>query len=154
MTTRLVVAASLCIAACACRPSADEATAGIDSLNARLVQSFRSHDPQAYAALFTDTAVFEWPAFNTVRGPAELAAMARSNWASLNDMDLRLIVSSRRVAPDHVTEFGAFEQSWRDSKGGRMTEFGRYVTFLVRKNDGTWLIDRFFGFEDSTRAAH
>ena len=35
-----------------------------------------------------------------------------------------------------------------------MTEFGRYVTFLVRKNDGTWLIDRFFGFEDSTRAAH
>jgi len=123
-------------------------------LNARVVQAYQRHDPQAYAALYTDTAVFEWPAFNTVRGPAELAAMARSNWASLNDMDLRLIVSSRRVAPDHVTEFGAFEQSWRDSKGGRMTEFGRYVTFLVRKNDGTWLIDRFFGFEDSTRAAH
>ena len=123
-------------------------------MNARVVQAYQRHDPQAYAALYTDTAVFEWPAFNTVRGPAELAAMARSNWASLNDMDLRLIVSSRRVAPDHVTEFGAFEQSWRDSKGGRMTEFGRYVTFLVRKNDGTWLIDRFFGFEDSTRAAH
>jgi len=123
-------------------------------LNARVVQAYRRHDPQAYAALYTDTAVFEWPAFNTVRGPADLAAMARTNWASLNDMDLRLIVSSRRVAPDHVTEFGAFEQSWRDSKGGRMTEFGRYVTFLVRKNDGTWLIDRFFGFEDSTRAAH
>jgi uncharacterized protein (TIGR02246 family) len=149
---------SLCLAGLACRqpapPSTGDATAGIDSLNARVVQAYRSHDPQAYAALYTDTAVFEWPAFNTARGPAELAAMARSNWASLNDMDLRLIVSSRRVAPDHATEFGAFEQSWRDSKGGRMTEFGRYVTFLVRKNDGTWLIDRFFGFEDSTRAAH
>jgi len=123
-------------------------------LNGRVVHAYRRHDPQAYAALYTDTAVFEWPAFNTVRGPAELAAMARSNWASLNDMDLRLIVSSRRVAPDHATEFGAFEQSWRDSKGGRMTEFGRYVTVLVRKQDGSWLIDRFFGFEDSTRAAH
>ena len=146
---------SLGIAGLACspppRPSAGAATAGIDSLNARLVQAYRTHDPRAYAALYTDTAVFEWPAFNTVRGPAELAAMARSNWASLKDMDLRLTVSTRRVAPDHVTEFGAFEQSWSDSSGGRMTEFGRYVTVLARKTDGSWLIDRFFGFEDSTR---
>jgi len=146
---------SLGIAGLACspppRPSTAEATAGIDSLNARLVQAYRTHDPQAYAALYTDTAIFEWPAFNTVRGPAGLAAMARSNWASLRDMDLRLIVSTRRVAPDHATEFGAFEQSWRDSSGARMTEFGRYVTVLARKTDGRWLIDHFFGFEDSTR---
>jgi len=58
-----------------------QATDGIDSLNAALVQAYRSHDPLAYAALYTDTAVFEWPAFNTVRGPTELAAMARGNWA-------------------------------------------------------------------------
>jgi ketosteroid isomerase-like protein len=147
---------SLCIAALACSGparSADiRATAGIDSLNARLVNAYRSHDPQAYGALWTDTAVFEWPAFNTVRGPSQLAAMARSNWTSLNDMDLRLIVSARRVAPDHATEFGAFEQSWRDSSGGRMTEFGRYVTVLVPQKDGSWLMDRFLGFEDSVRA--
>ena len=105
----------------------------------------------AYAALYTDTAVFEWPAFNTVRGPAELAAMARSNWASLNDMDLRLTVATRRVAPDHATEFGAFQQSWRDTRGARKTEYGRYVAFLLRQEDGSWRMDRFFGFEDSTR---
>ena len=146
---------SLCIAGLACpqpsRPSAGEATAGIDSLNARLVQAYRSRDPQAYAALFTDTAVFEWPAFNTVRGRAELAAIARSNWTSLNDMDLRLIVATRRFAQDHATEFGAFEQSWSDSSGARMTEFGRYVAVLLPQEDGTWLMDRFFGFEDSIR---
>jgi len=152
MTTRILVAASLCIAAIACRTSGD-ANAGIDSLNARLVQAFRSHDPQAYGAVFTDSAVFEWPVFNTVRGRADLAAMARSNWASLKDMDLRLIVLNRRVAPDHATEFGAFEQSWSDSSGARHTEFGRYVAMLLRQNDGTWLMDRFFGFEDSTRAS-
>src|SRR5437870_13471667 len=95
------------LAACArqsqpARPSAGQATTGIDSLNAALVHAYRSHDPLAYAALYTDTAVFEWPAFNTVRGPTELAAMARSNWASLHDMDLHLIVSTRRVAPDHA----------------------------------------------------
>ncbi len=149
-----VALASLCIAALCCRqpsPSLGEATAGIDSLNARLIQSFRSHDPQAYAALFTDTAVFEWPAFNTVRGRAALAAMARSNWTSLNDMDLRLTVSSRRFAPNHATEFGAFEQSWNDSSGRRMKEFGRYVAVLLRQENGSWLMDRFFGFEDSTR---
>jgi len=133
------------------RPSAGEATAGIDSLNTRIVQAYRSHDPQAYAALYTDTAVFEWPAFNTVRGPTALAAMARENWASLRDIDLRLTVATRRVTPDHATEFGAFEQSWRDARGVRMTEFGRYVAFLLRQQDGSWRMDRFFGFEDSTR---
>jgi ketosteroid isomerase-like protein len=149
-----VAIASLGIACLACvqpsRPSSGEAAAGIDSLNAALVQAYRSHDPVAYAALYTDTAVFEWPAFNTVRGATALAAMARSNWASLKDMDLRLIVSTRRVAADHATEFGAFEQSWRDSSGGRMTEFGRYVAVLVRQENGSWRMDRFFGFEDST----
>ncbi len=146
---------SLGIACLACAqsspPSASDASAGIDSLNARIVQAYRSHDPQAYAALYTDTAVFEWPAFNTVRGPTALAAMARENWASFRDMDLRLTVATRRVTPDHATEFGAFEQSWRDSGGGRMTEFGRYVAFLLRQQDGSWRMDRFFGFEDSTR---
>jgi ketosteroid isomerase-like protein len=155
MTTPSWVAASLCMATIACRSSGDAAAgpAGIDALNARIVQSFRSHDPQAYGALFTDTAVFEWPAFNTVRGRAALAAMASNNWAALKDMDLRLTPSNRRVAPDHATEFGAFEQSWSDSSGARHTEFGRYVALLLRQHDGTWLMDRFFGFEDSTRAS-
>jgi len=80
--------------------------------------------------------------------------MARENWASLKDMDLRLTVATRRVAPDHATEFGAFEQSWRDASGVRMTEFGRYVALLLRQQDGSWRMDRFFGFEDSTRQSH
>ena len=78
--------------------------------------------------------------------------MARSNWASLSDMDLQLIVATRRVAPDHATEFGAFQQSWSDSSGGRTTEFGRYVAVLVRQDAGGWRMDRFFGFADSTRS--
>lgn len=147
----LVALGAACITCSQPRPSAGAANGGIDSLNARVVQAYRSHDPVAYAALYTDTAVFEWPAFKTVRGPTALAAMARDNWASLRDMDLRLSVSSRRVASDHATEFGAFEQSWRDSSGSRMTEFGRYVSFLLRQADGSWRMDRFFGFEDSTR---
>src|SRR5436309_15338256 len=151
-----VAVVSLCIVGLACqpsRPSTGEAAAGIDSLNAALVRAYRSHDPRAYAALYTDTAVFEWPAFNTVRGPAELAAVERRNWASLSDMDVRVTVAASRVAPDHATEFGAFQQSWRDSSGARMMEFGRYVAFLLRQQDGTWRMDRFFGFEDSTRRA-
>jgi ketosteroid isomerase-like protein len=146
---------SVCIAGLACsapaRTSTDQASAGIDSLNARLVNAYRTADPQAYGALYTDTAVFEWPAFNSVRGPAQLAAMAKGNWVGLRNMDLRLTVANRRVAPDHATEFGAFEQSWSDSSGARMTEFGRYVSLLVRDKDGGWRMDRFFGFEDSVR---
>src|SRR3989449_10216938 len=109
-----VAIASLCIVGLACRParpSVADATAGIDSLNAALVRAYRTHDPQAYAALYTDTAVFEWPAFNTVRGPAQLAAMARSSWASLKAKDLRLNVYARRDAPWHTPELGAVERT-------------------------------------------
>ena len=132
-------------------PPASDAGAGIDSLNARTVEAYRKHDPQMYGTLYTDSAIFEWPAFNSVRGRAGMAAMARDNWTSLKDMDLKLTVASRRIAADHATEFGAFEQSWNDSTGKRMAEFGRYVTVLARQEDGRWLIDRFFGFEDSVR---
>ena len=155
MKTSIGAAAVLVFVLSACseraRESPNEAGAGIDSLNARLVQAYRNRDPQAYGTLYTDSAVFEWPAFTTVRGRAGMESMARSNWAALNDMDLALTVSSRRIASNHATEFGAFEQSWRDSSGGRMTEFGRYVTVLARQPDGSWRIDRFFGFADSTR---
>jgi len=146
----------LCILSAACsqeasRPAAD-AGAGIDSLNARIVQAYRDHDPRKYGALYTDSAVFEWPAFNSVRGRAGMETMARDNWASLKDMDLKLTPSARRLASDHATEFGAFQQSWNDSTGTRMAEFGRYVVYLTRQKDGSWLMDRFFGFEDSTRS--
>ena len=147
---------SLCFLGFGCtKPSpvsVGDANSGIDSLNARLVRAYQNRDPRAYAALYTDTAVFEWPAFKTVRGPADLAAMARSNWAGERDVDLRLSVSNRRVAADHATEFGAFQQSWTDSTALRMTEFGRYVTFFLRERSGCWRMDRFFGFEDSTRS--
>src|SRR2546422_6788920 len=85
-----VAIASLCIVGLACRParpSVADATAGIDSLNAALVRAYRTHDPQAYAALYTDTAVVEWPAFNTVRGPTQLAAMAGGKRAPLPGQD-------------------------------------------------------------------
>jgi ketosteroid isomerase-like protein len=141
-------------AALACVPDRDEsrtssdANVGVDSVNARLSKAYRDHDPVAYGKLFTDSAVFEWPAFKTVRGPTGLAAMARSNWASLTDMDLKLEVADRRFAPDHVTEFGAFQQAYRDTSG-KHVEYGRYVAVLVRGTDG-WRMDRFFGFSDST----
>jgi hypothetical protein len=57
------------------------------------------------------------------------------------------------VAPNNATEFGAFQQSWLDTNGLRMTEFGRYAVFLVRQGNDSWLIDRFLGFEDSTRSS-
>ena len=153
--TGSMIAAWLVIAVHACantrQPFARDASAGIDSLNARLIDAYRHRDPAAYGALYTDSAVFEWPAFNTVRGPAALAAMARENWAGERNVELKLDVAHRRLAEDHATEFGAFQQSWTDSAGVRRTEYGRYVSLLVRRQTGGWRMDRFFGFEDSTR---
>lgn len=148
-----VICAIVLAAACteAREPSDSDAHASIDSLNSRLVQAYRNADPRAYAELYTDSAVFEWPALNAVRGRSELEQMARNNWSSLADMDLELSVASRRIAPAHATEFGAFRLSWRDSARTRMMEYGRYAVLLARDGDDRWRIDRFFGFADSTR---
>jgi ketosteroid isomerase-like protein len=151
---RLSFGLSALYAALACAPdqqatpSASNANAGADSLNARLSKAYRDRDPAAYGRLFTDSALFEWPAFATVRGRAGLEAMARENWASINDMDLKLDVAKRLVASDHVTEFGAFQQLYSDTSG-KHVEYGRYVAVLVPASDG-WRMDRFFGFSDST----
>jgi len=133
-------------------PSAGDANAGIDSLNARVERAYLEKDPKTYATLFTDSAVFEWPAVPTVRGRPALQSMANELWPPLADLKLRFIVGTRRLASDHATEVGAFEESWRDSTGGRTTEYGRYVTVFARQKDGSWLMDRFFGFSDSTRS--
>ena len=156
MRARVVVL----VLACACTSGAPahdanvaSATGGIDSMNSRLADAYHRRDPDAYAALFTDSASFEWPAFTTVRGHAALAAMARDNWAAERNVELRLHVDARRFAADHATEFGAFEQTWTDSAGVRRTEFGRYVSLVARGGEGRWRMERFFGFEDSTRTA-
>jgi ketosteroid isomerase-like protein len=155
--TKSIVAAMMFVVGVACSKahqnsstSEVEAGAGIDSLNTRVIQAYRDRDPREYAALYTDTAVFEWPAFDTVRGRAGIEAMVRGGWASIDSMDLKLDVAARRFAPNHATEFGAFQQSFRDPKGAHMIEFGRYVIVFARQPDNSWLIDRFFGFSDST----
>src|SRR2546428_13443997 len=112
-----VAVVPLCIVGLACqpsRPSTGEAAAGIDSLNAALVRAYWSHDPRAYAALYTDTAVFEWPAFNTVRGPPRLGAVARSNRASLGAMDLRLTVAAPPRRPRHPPGGWPLPTTWPD----------------------------------------
>ena len=130
---------------------ASRAERGIEALNAGLSDAYRRRDPQAYAALFTDSAAFEWPAVDVVRGRAGLAAMARAIWAAQRDVELRVRPGARRVAAAQATEFGAFAQTWTDSAGVRRTEYGRYAAYLVRQPDGRWLFDRWLGFEDSTR---
>jgi hypothetical protein len=84
--------------------------------------------------------------------PVRAAARA-AGVAALADMDPRPTVVSRRVARDHATEFGASEQSWRDSTGGRTAEYGRSAAAHVRQGDGGWRMDRCFGCADPTRPA-
>jgi ketosteroid isomerase-like protein len=152
----LVCACAIALGGCANDPSIranavdPHAGARIDSMNAKLSAVYRARDWRGYAQLFTDSAVFEWPQIPNVTGRSGLEALARDGWKPLDDLALRIVPHSRRIGADHATEFGAFEESWRDSTGGRKIEFGRYAEVLARQPDGTWLIDRFLGFEDST----
>lgn len=147
-----LIAVGGCTNETSARASAADPQAGarIDSMNAKVSTVYRARDWRGYAQLFTDSAVFEWPAIPNVRGHAGLEALARDGWKPLDDLALRIVPTSRRISANHATEFGAFEESWRDSTGARKVEFGRYAEVLARQPDGSWLIDRFLGFEDST----
>ena len=82
----------------ASRPAVDpQAGAHIDSLNASLMAIHRMRDAKAYGTLFTDSAIFEWPAIPNVRGRARLELMAVENWKSLNQLELKVIPSSRVI---------------------------------------------------------
>ena len=129
------------------------ANAGLDTLNAHVAHAYATYDSRAYGALYTDNGQFEWSATPTVRGHDGLEKMAAELWPPLKELGLVLNVASRQISQDHATEFGAFQESWRDSTGGRTTEYGRYVTLNTRQPDKTWRIEHFFGFEDSTRHA-
>jgi len=152
----LALAGLIALVACANEPSTRtdavdlQASAHIDSMNAKLSTVYHNRDWRGYGQLFTDSAVFEWPATPNVRGRPGLEALARDGWKPLDDLALRVVPTTRRIGANHATEFGAFEESWRDSTGARKVEFGRYAELLARQPDGSWLIDRFLGFEDST----
>jgi len=152
----LALACGVTLIACANEPSArttaadPQAGARIDSMNAKLSTAYRARDWRGYGQLFTDSAVFEWPQIPNISGRSGLEALARDGWKPLDDLALRIVPHTRRIGADHATEFGAFEESWRDSTGARKIEYGRYAEVLARQPDGSWLIDRFLGFEDST----
>ena len=151
-----VAAISLLLWSAACaavpqRPDRRDANAALDTVNAGIAHAYAVKDPRAYAALFTDSASFEWPAVPTVRGRSGLEAMAREVWAPLRNIELRITVASRHIAGDHATEFGAFEESWDGDSAKRHTEYGRYVS-TFRRQHGEWRMHQWLGFEDSTRS--
>ena len=59
-----VIALSSCAKETSTRTDAVDPQAGarIDSMNAKLSTVYRARDWRGYAQLFTDSAVFEWPA--------------------------------------------------------------------------------------------
>lgn len=153
---KVLVSVALGLAVASCAPASGDRPvvvdpSSLDSVNAALTRATRARDPAAYAQLHTDNVVFEWPAFNTVRGRDGLAALMKSNWSERNDLSLDITVTGRHIGRDHATEFAAYRESWVDSKGQRTNEFGRYVITLVPQATGGWLIDHFLGFADSTR---
>ena len=150
-----VLAPAVLALACAreSRPDTAATTAALDSLDGQLSRAYHDRDAKLYGTLWSDSAVFEWPALPSLRGPAALSAMATDIWTGERDVELRVRPTTRRVAPDHATEWGAFEQAWTDSAGKRQVEYGRYVTAFAKQPSGSWRIDRWLGFEDSTRAA-
>jgi ketosteroid isomerase-like protein len=122
----------------------------LSSLHAIVVAAHRERDPAAYAALHSDTVVFEWPMLAPVRGRPALQSLMRENWRVREDLDLDVTLVARRVAGASATEVLTYRESWTDPTGSRVTEYGRFVLMLSRASDGRWLIDRFFGFSDST----
>ena len=108
-----------------------------------------SRDVAAFGALHTDSTVFEWRGRSApVTGRTALEQSQREIWAARRELRLSLEVSELRLHADAAYEFGTYEETWIDSRGTTVTEFGRYVTAYSLERDGQWRIARTFGFSN------
>lgn len=128
--------------------------AELDSLGVRIVEAHRARDPGAFAALHTESVVFEWRGGSTSRGRAEFEAQMRRNWATRNELDLQLHRPIRRVAGEFATEVNAYRETWRSHPDTLTSEHGRYVVLIARQPDRRWLIEHWIGFTDSVTHAY
>jgi limonene-1,2-epoxide hydrolase len=147
----VLVGAAIGCAAPSGRSDALAARAALDTVHARMSALHRARDASAYAALHGDSVVFEWPGIAPVGGRPALAALMRENWRDRNGLELSVTPVARRVAGPYATEVLAYREAWSDSTGARVVEYGRFVLMLTQSTDAAWVIDRFFGFSDSTR---
>lgn len=123
----------------------------LSSLRKQIEDIHGSRDAVAYGALHAEDAVFEWRGRATqVTGRAALEKNRREVWAARREMRLSLQVADLRVHADRAYEFGSYEETWIDTRGSRVTEFGRYVTAYARSGEGPWRIARTFGYSDLT----
>jgi ketosteroid isomerase-like protein len=142
------------LAGCATTPwagSAPNAESALAFLRKQLESVHANGDAAAFAALHTDATVVEWRGRSEpLTGRVALENSRREIWAHRRDLRLSLQVSELRIHADRAYEFGSYEESWLDSQGTQLTEFGRYVTAYARETDGQWRIARTFGFTDLT----
>ena len=153
----LLVAILLLQVGCASLPvgpvsrSLDVAETELASLRKQIEDIHGARDASAYSALHSEDAVFEWRGRATqVTGRAALEKNRREVWAARRELRLSLQVGDLRVHADRAYEFGTYEETWIDTRGSRVTEFGRYVTAYARAGDGGWRIARTFGYSDLT----
>ncbi len=145
-----VFAIILCGMACS-RPStpAGSAIVALDSLQEEFLSVHRQRDAQAYAALHTDGAVFEWFGIPPIRGRDAIAQAMRDNWAERSALALEMTPEDRRVYEYHALEFGSYRESWLTPTELPTSEYGRYAMLYVRSDGGPWRIQRMLGFTDS-----
>jgi ketosteroid isomerase-like protein len=110
-----------------------------------------SRDVIAFGALHTADTVFDWRGrSNRVTSRAALEKNRREVWAARRELRMSLQVSELQVHADRAYEFGSYEETWIDSQGSRVTEFGRYVLAYAMERDGQWRIARTVGYSDFT----
>src|SRR5207249_4197432 len=103
----------------------------------------RSRDVTAFGALHTDGTVYEWRGHGApVTGRTALESSTRAIWAKRQNLHLSLQVSELQIHAERAYEFGSYEETWIDSQGRQVTEFGRYVAAYSHEADGEWRIAR------------
>lgn len=120
-----------------------EAPAGLVAARQRWIKAANAADPDAYADVLHEHAVWLPPGMEAIEGREEIRAWLAGAMEGV-DYELTLDEVELRPAGSWATETGQFESRMTDQATGQaMAHGGGYMILWREQEDGSWRIDRY-----------
>lgn len=130
------------------------ARTALDGLWAQYSAAAVAGDVAGVTGLYGEDARLDVPGMPTVIGQEALRSAVTAELGSRTFSGL-VVTPVTTLAPDSLTihQIGSYAESYQEKGKRAQTDYGRYLSSVVRQADGQWRIAYLMAFVDSTRPA-
>jgi len=129
------------------------AMAAVEDVWSRWVTADTAGDADAFVALFAEGAQADLMGGPPLMGRAAIDSLVRGMFTARDYTSMDMQIATTYVeSADLVNQGGSYVETYVE--GGRtMTEYGRFVSSIMRQPDGQWRVMYVMAFADSTTPA-